>query len=99
MVPLPIIDFLIDRPGLCCSRAHVQQQEQMAIQHLDGKEVHLERLGTLGVLWLLLGLAVAEEEKAVGLSGAEVEGDGTCFLRVPLVEDDIRLWCLKCDGV
>lgn len=71
----------------------------MAIQHLNGKEVHLESLGTLGILWLLLGLTMAEEEKAVGLCGAEVKGDGACLLSVPLAEDDKRLWRLECDGV
>ncbi len=71
----------------------------MAIEHFNGKEVHLESLGALGILRLLLGLAMAEEEKAVGLCGAEVEGDGACFLSVPLVEDDKRLWRLECDGV
>uniref|UniRef100_A0A3P8T3N0 Uncharacterized protein n=1 Tax=Amphiprion percula TaxID=161767 RepID=A0A3P8T3N0_AMPPE len=77
MVPLAIIDFLIDCLGL----------------------FHLEGLGTLGILWLLLGLAVAEKEKSVGLCGSEVKGDGACLLSVPLVEDDKRLGCLKGDGV
>ena len=99
MVPFAVIDFLVDRLGLCGSRAHVQQQVQMAVQHLDGKEVHLESLGVLGILPLLLGLAMAEEEKAVGLCGAEVKGDGARLLGVPLVEDDIGLWRLEGDGV
>lgn len=99
MVPLAVIHLLIDCPGLCGSRAHVQQQVQMAVQHLNGKEVHLESLGALGVLGLLLGLAVAEEEEAVGLGGAEVKGDGARLLGVPLVEDDEGLWRLKRDGV
>uniref|UniRef100_A0A4W6E523 Uncharacterized protein n=1 Tax=Lates calcarifer TaxID=8187 RepID=A0A4W6E523_LATCA len=99
MVPLAVIDFLVDCLSLCGSRAHVQQQVQMTIQHLNGKEVHLESLGTLGILGLLLGLAMAEEEKAVGLCGTEVKRYGACLLSVPLVEDDERLWCLKCDRV
>uniref|UniRef100_A0A665WVQ0 Uncharacterized protein n=1 Tax=Echeneis naucrates TaxID=173247 RepID=A0A665WVQ0_ECHNA len=56
MVPLAIIDFLIDCSGLC-------------------------------------------EEKAVGLCGAEVKGNGACLLGVPFVEDDEGFWRLKCDGV
>lgn len=71
----------------------------MAIQHLNGKEVHLETLGTLGVFGLLLGLAVAEEQEAVGFGSAKVEGDGARLLCVPLVEDDERLWRLERDGV
>ncbi len=71
----------------------------MAVQHLDGKKVHLETLGTLGVLWLLLWFAMAEEEEAIRLCGAEVKGDRACLLSVPLVEDDKRLWGLKRDGV
>lgn len=47
MVPLAVIDLLVDCPGLCGSRAHVQQQVQMAIQHLDSKEVHFKSLRTL----------------------------------------------------
>lgn len=71
----------------------------MAIQHLYGEEVHLGSLGTLGVLWLLLGFAMAEQEKAVGLCGAEVKGDGARLLSVPLVKDYERLWCLERDRV
>lgn len=71
----------------------------MSIQHLDGKEVHLKSLGTLGILWLLFRLAMAEEEKAIWLCGAEVKGDGASLLSIPLVEDDKRLGRLKCDGV
>lgn len=99
MVPLAVIDFLINRLGLRGSGAHVQQQVQVAVQHLNGKEVHLERLRILGILWLLLGLAVTEEQKAVGLRGAKVKGDGARLFRVPLVEYYKRLWRLEGDGV
>lgn len=71
----------------------------MSIQHLNGKEIHLQSLGTLGILWLLLRLAMAEEEKAIGLCGAEVKGDGASLLSIPFVEDDKRLGRLKCNGV
>lgn len=99
MVPLAIVDFLIDRLGFCSSWAHVKQQVQVALQHLNGKEVHLKGLGTLGILGLLFGLAVAEKEKAVGLCGAEVKGDGACLFSIPLVQNDERFGRLKCDGV
>uniref|UniRef100_A0A672RU19 Uncharacterized protein n=1 Tax=Sinocyclocheilus grahami TaxID=75366 RepID=A0A672RU19_SINGR len=43
--------------------------------------------GALGVFLLLrFGFSVAEEKKPVGLSGAEVEGDGTGFFGGPLVK-------------
>uniref|UniRef100_A0A3B3THT6 Uncharacterized protein n=1 Tax=Poecilia latipinna TaxID=48699 RepID=A0A3B3THT6_9TELE len=85
MVPFTIIDFFIDCFGLRGSRAHIQQQVQMAVQHLNGKEVHFKSLGCLG--------------KAVGFGGAEVKGDGPRLFGVPLVENNIRLGCLKSDGV
>uniref|UniRef100_A0A3Q2YYA0 Uncharacterized protein n=1 Tax=Hippocampus comes TaxID=109280 RepID=A0A3Q2YYA0_HIPCM len=70
VVPLAIIDLL--------------QQIQVAIQHLNGKEVHFEDLGTFRILLLLLWLAMAEEEEPVWLCGTE---------------DDERLGCLKSNGV
>ncbi|KAJ0066725.1 hypothetical protein NL108_002359, partial [Boleophthalmus pectinirostris] len=81
--------------------AHVQQKIQVSIQHLNGKEVHFERLGVdwCGVLWGLFGFSMAEEEQSVGLGGPEVKGDGAGLLGVPLVEDDVRLGGLKGDGV
>lgn len=42
MVPLSVVDLLVDGPGLGGAWAHVQQQVQVAVQHLDGKEVHLQ---------------------------------------------------------
>lgn len=71
----------------------------MAVQHLNSKEIHLGSLWKLRIFRLLLGLPVAEEQKAVRLRGAEVEGDGAGLLGVPLVENYERLGCLKCDGV
>uniref|UniRef100_A0A8C7LZQ5 Uncharacterized protein n=1 Tax=Oncorhynchus kisutch TaxID=8019 RepID=A0A8C7LZQ5_ONCKI len=38
-------------------------------------------------------------EQAAGFCGAEVEGDGACFLGVPLGQGDEGLWGLKGDGV
>lgn len=71
----------------------------MAVQHFNGKEIHFGSLGNLGIFWLLLGLSMAEEEKAVGLCGPEVKGDGACLLGVPLVENYERLRRFECDGV
>ncbi|KAJ0005079.1 hypothetical protein NQD34_011293, partial [Periophthalmus magnuspinnatus] len=101
VVPLSVVHLLVDRFRLGSPRAHVQQQIQMSIQHLNGKEVHFERLGVdrRHVLWRLLGFSMAEEEQSVRLGGPEVKGDRAGLLGVPLVEDDVRLGGLKGDGV
>lgn len=101
MIPLSVIDLLVHGESFGGARAHVQQQVEMAVQHLDGKEVNLERDGALVLLLLLLllGLAVAEEEQAIRLSGAEVERDGAGLLCRPLVERDKGLGGLEGDGV
>uniref|UniRef100_A0A8C8GMX2 Uncharacterized protein n=1 Tax=Oncorhynchus tshawytscha TaxID=74940 RepID=A0A8C8GMX2_ONCTS len=87
VVPLPIVDLLVDGSGL-----------GVAIQHLDGEEVHLQcqRGSHLGSLF---GLSVAKEEKPVRLCGTEVEGDGARLLGVPLVERDEGPRGLEGDGV
>uniref|UniRef100_A0A8C7VED9 Uncharacterized protein n=1 Tax=Oncorhynchus mykiss TaxID=8022 RepID=A0A8C7VED9_ONCMY len=46
-----------------------------------------------------LGAPVAEQQQAAGFCGAEVEGDGACFLGVPLGQGDEGLGGLKGDGV
>lgn len=46
MVPLPVIDFAVDGLGLGGSRAHVQQQVKVAVQHFNGKEIHLRATKT-----------------------------------------------------
>uniref|UniRef100_A0A3Q2GEI6 Uncharacterized protein n=1 Tax=Cyprinodon variegatus TaxID=28743 RepID=A0A3Q2GEI6_CYPVA len=60
MVPFTIIYFF---------------QVEMAIQHLNGKEVNFKSLWCLG--------------KAVGFGGAEVKRDGSCLLSVPFVKNNI----------
>uniref|UniRef100_A0A3B3RC42 Uncharacterized protein n=1 Tax=Paramormyrops kingsleyae TaxID=1676925 RepID=A0A3B3RC42_9TELE len=87
VVPLPIVDLLVDGLGLGGARAH----------HLHGEEVHLKGLGVLVVLGLL-GFAVAEQQQAVGFCGTEVEGDGACLLGVPLVQRDEGLRKITVDG-
>uniref|UniRef100_A0A673MFJ4 Uncharacterized protein n=1 Tax=Sinocyclocheilus rhinocerous TaxID=307959 RepID=A0A673MFJ4_9TELE len=87
VVPFPVVYFFVDGTGFGGARAHVEQKVQVAVQHLNGEEIHLQGFGALGVFLLLrFGFSVAEEEKAVGLSGAEVEGDGTGFFGGPLVK-------------
>uniref|UniRef100_A0A3B1J7H7 Uncharacterized protein n=2 Tax=Astyanax mexicanus TaxID=7994 RepID=A0A3B1J7H7_ASTMX len=99
VVPFPIIHLLVDGPSLGGARTHIKQQIQMAVQHLNGEEVHLEREGALGLLGLLLGSTVAEEKKPVGFSGAEVEGDGAGLFGVPFVQRDEGFWRFESDGV
>uniref|UniRef100_A0A8C6T1J7 Uncharacterized protein n=1 Tax=Neogobius melanostomus TaxID=47308 RepID=A0A8C6T1J7_9GOBI len=80
------------------------KQVEAAIQQLHCKEIrrcHTD-LGVLlaarGVL-ALLGLAVGEQDQAVGLGGAKVKGDGAHALGVPLGQADVGLWRLERDGV
>lgn len=70
----------------------------MTIQQLHSKEVHLRILLTphvFPVLWL----PMCKEDKAIGLRGAEVKGDGAHALSVPLGKADKGFWTLKADGV
>ena len=99
MVPLPVVDLLVEGACLGSARAHVQQEVQVALQHLDGEEVHPERLRVLGPFDGLLGLPVAEEQQPVGLGGAEVERDRARLLGVPLVQGDEGLGRFEGDGV
>lgn len=46
MIPLSVVDLPVDGLGLGGSRAHVQQQVQVAVQHLDGEEIHLRVKGS-----------------------------------------------------
>uniref|UniRef100_F6UHY5 Uncharacterized protein n=1 Tax=Ornithorhynchus anatinus TaxID=9258 RepID=F6UHY5_ORNAN len=98
MVPLSVVDLLLQDLDLDGARAHVQQQVEVTVQHLDGEEVHLDHLRVLGVL-LVAGLAVAEEDQPVGLRGAEIERYGARLLGVPLGQGDEGLRGLERDGV
>lgn len=98
MVPFAIIDLLIDGPGLRGARAHVQQQVQVAVQHFDSKEVHLESLGPTG-LFAGLGPAVAKEQQPIGFCGAEIEGYGTGPTGCPGAQSHEGLWRLESHGI
>uniref|UniRef100_A0A8C8STH0 Uncharacterized protein n=1 Tax=Pelusios castaneus TaxID=367368 RepID=A0A8C8STH0_9SAUR len=98
VAPLAIIDLLVAGSHLDATRAHVQQQVEVAIQQLHGKVVSL--------VWALstalprgLEPPMAKEQQPVGLGGAEVKGDGACLLGVPLGQGDVGLGRLKGDRV
>uniref|UniRef100_A0A8C9SG15 Uncharacterized protein n=1 Tax=Scleropages formosus TaxID=113540 RepID=A0A8C9SG15_SCLFO len=98
VTPLAIVDLLVAGLHLDAAGAHVHEQVEEAIEQLDGEVVGLE----LAVGTLLLGAlqaAVAEEQQAAGLRGAEVEGDGACLLGVPPGEGDVGLGGLEGDRV
>lgn len=98
MVPGAVVDLGLCGLHLNGSRAHVQQQVQPSVQQLHCKEVHLVVLLALGVP-PVLGLAVGEEDQAVRLGGAEVEGDGAHALCVPLGQCQVGIGGLEVDGV
>ena len=94
----------VDRPGAGLhfdgARAHVHEEEEEAVQQLHGEEVGAGQspVGPLGLPGGL-GPAVAEEQQAVGLRGAEVEGDGAGLLGGPLGQGDVGLRGVEADGV
>uniref|UniRef100_A0A3P8TE19 Uncharacterized protein n=1 Tax=Amphiprion percula TaxID=161767 RepID=A0A3P8TE19_AMPPE len=83
MAPFPIIDLLVAGFELCFPGAHIDQQVQIPVQKLHGKVISLE-LPTGLLLFRTLRAAVAKQQKAAGLCSAEVKGDRSCLLGVPL---------------
>lgn len=98
MAPLPVIDLLVAGLQLCFSRAHINQQVQIPVQQLHGKVISLQLPAGL-LLFGTLRAAVAKQQEAAGLRRAEVEGDRSCLLRVPLGQGDVGLGGLKGDRV
>lgn len=98
MVPVAIVDLALRGFDLDGPRAHVQQQEEAALQKFHGEEVHLVVTLATGVP-SVLGLALCVEDEAIGLGGAEVEGDGAHALGVPLGEAQEGFGRLEGDGV
>uniref|UniRef100_A0A3B3BCZ1 Uncharacterized protein n=1 Tax=Oryzias melastigma TaxID=30732 RepID=A0A3B3BCZ1_ORYME len=61
---------------------------------------HIDQQLPAGFLLLrALRPTVAEQQKAAGLHGAEVKGDGACLFGVPLWQGDVGLWGFKGHGV
>uniref|UniRef100_A0A8C9YYC0 Uncharacterized protein n=1 Tax=Sander lucioperca TaxID=283035 RepID=A0A8C9YYC0_SANLU len=98
MAPFPIIDLLVTSLQLCFPRAHIDQQVQIPLQQLHGKVISLQ-LPTRLLLFGTLRTAVAEQQEPAGLRSAEVEGDRSRLLGVPLGQGDVGLGGLKGDGV
>ena len=97
-MPVPIVDLALRGLDLDGARTHVQQQVQTTLQEFHGKVVHLVVPLAAGVP-PVLGLALGKEDQAVGLGRAEVEGDGSHTLGVPLGQAEVGLGRLKGDGV
>uniref|UniRef100_A0A3Q1J2T6 Uncharacterized protein n=1 Tax=Anabas testudineus TaxID=64144 RepID=A0A3Q1J2T6_ANATE len=98
MAPVPIIDLLVAGLQLRFARAHIDQQVQIPIQELHGKVVSLQFPARF-LLFGSLRAAVAEQQETAGLCGAEVEGDGSRLLGVPLGQGYVGLGGLKGDWV
>lgn len=79
VAPLPIIDPLVTGFHLDAARSHIHDQVEKPVQQLDGEEVG----PGLPVRLRTLQTAVAEQQQAAGLCGAEVKRYGTSFLCVP----------------
>lgn len=79
MAPLAIIQSLVTGFRLDAAGAHIHDQIQISVQELDGEEVG----PGLPVGLRALQAAMAEEQQATGLRGAEVERYGARLLCVP----------------
>uniref|UniRef100_A0A8C6PHQ5 Uncharacterized protein n=1 Tax=Nothobranchius furzeri TaxID=105023 RepID=A0A8C6PHQ5_NOTFU len=79
VAPLAIVQPLVAGFNLDAAGAHVHDQVDKPVQQLHGKEVS----AGLPVGQRTLQVAMAEEQHAVGLCGAEVKRNGACLLGVP----------------
>uniref|UniRef100_A0A8C6N4S7 Uncharacterized protein n=1 Tax=Mus spicilegus TaxID=10103 RepID=A0A8C6N4S7_MUSSI len=94
VAPFTIIDLAARRPQLDAPGAHVQQKVEVTIQQLHGKVVG--PLGRTVTAYPGPGPpALAEEQQPIGLSGSEVQGDGTGALGAPAGQCDKGLRTLK----
>uniref|UniRef100_A0A3B3HQ76 Uncharacterized protein n=1 Tax=Oryzias latipes TaxID=8090 RepID=A0A3B3HQ76_ORYLA len=79
MAPLAIIQTLIAGFDLDAARAHVHDEVEESIQQLYGEEVG----AGLPVGLRSVQTAVAEQQQAAGLAGAEIKRNGPRLLGVP----------------
>uniref|UniRef100_A0A3Q3IL84 Uncharacterized protein n=1 Tax=Monopterus albus TaxID=43700 RepID=A0A3Q3IL84_MONAL len=84
MTPFTIIDLLV--------------QVQITVQQLHSKVISFQ-LPSGFLLFGTLRAAMAEQQEAAGLCGAEVKGDRACLLGVPLRQGYEGLRGLKGDRV
>lgn len=82
VAPFPVIDLLVAGLQLCFPRAHINQEVQVPVQQLHGEVISLQ-LPTGLLLFGTLRTAVAEQQEAAGLCGAEVKRYGARLLCVP----------------
>lgn len=93
MAPLAIIQSLVTGFHLDAPRAHIHDQVQNSIQQLNGKEVG----PGLSVRLRTLQAAMAEQQQATGLRGAEVKRYGARLLCVPPRQCQERRWRVEGD--
>uniref|UniRef100_A0A4W3H767 Uncharacterized protein n=1 Tax=Callorhinchus milii TaxID=7868 RepID=A0A4W3H767_CALMI len=88
VIPVAVVHFPLSGFGFDGARSHVQQEVQVPVHHFDGKKVHLDDPGVLGVL-LVARFPVTEQDQPVGLGGSKIERDGACLLGVPLRQSHV----------
>lgn len=93
MAPLAIIKPLVAGFYLDAARAHIHDQVEKPIQQLYGEEVSPGLLVSLKTLQT----AMAEQQQAAGLCGAEVKRYSACLLRVPLGQCQVGRRCVEGD--
>lgn len=79
MAPLAIINPLVAGFDLDAARAHIHDQVEKSLHQLDGEEVG----AGFPVGDRTLQAAMAEQQQAAGLRGAEVKGNGARLLCIP----------------
>ena len=93
MAPLAIIQSLVAGFHLDAPGAHIHDQIEKSIQQLDSEEVS----PGLPVRLRPLQAAMAEQQQAVGLGGAEVKRYGARLLRVPPGQCQVGRRCVEGD--
>uniref|UniRef100_A0A8C3G4J1 Uncharacterized protein n=1 Tax=Cyclopterus lumpus TaxID=8103 RepID=A0A8C3G4J1_CYCLU len=91
MAPLAIVEPLVTGFHLDAARAHIHYQVKKSIQQLDGEEVGPGLLVRLRALQT----AMAEQQQADGLCGAEVKGYGARLLCVPPGQCQVGRRCVE----
>lgn len=95
MAPLAIIQSLVTGFHLDAARAHIHDQVEKSIQKLNGEEVS----PGLPVGLRTLKAAMAEQQQAAGLCGAEVKRYGARLLCVPPGQCQEGKRCVEGDGL